>query len=82
MKVVEWRLLARTTRYIDRPLGPSKQVCMRRMHVLVFAGNNVHPQICTDIKNAALSWLTAKDGDRLISCRRRRRCCKIITEAN
>lgn len=62
---------------------------MRRMHVLVFAGNNVHPQICTDIKNAALSWLTAKDGDRLISrrgrrCRDcRRYCCrKIITEAN
>lgn len=83
MKVVERALLARTTRYIDRggPLGPSKQVCMRRMHVLVFAGNNVHPQICTDIKNAALSWLTAKDEDRLIS--RRRRCCrKIITEAN
>lgn len=39
---------------------------MRRMHVLVFAGNNVHPQICTGIKNAAPSWLTGKDGDRLI----------------
>lgn len=85
VRVVERALLARTTRYIDRPLGPSKQVRMRCMHVLVFAGNNVHPQICTDIKNAALSWLTAKDGDRLISRRRhrRRRCCrKIITEAN
>lgn len=82
VKVVERALLARTTRYIDRPLGPSKQVCMHCMHVLVFAGNNVHPQICTDIKNAALSWLTAKDGDRLISRRRRRCCRKIITDAN
>lgn len=44
----------------------SKQLCMRRMHVLAFAGNNVHPQICTDIKNAAPSWPTGKDGDRLI----------------
>lgn len=61
---------------------------MRRMHVLAFAGNNVHPQICTDIKDVAPSWLTGKDGDRLIrwtddvalslgSCR-----CRIITGDN